>query len=139
MDRFILRNLYFLSFSLANEGNQKIHALSKCGWIKELHDNLRNFGFRNSFFLYKNCNFVLKFLRGFIVMDFSPELTSRQHPRHSTIWSCHIPLLYYIVRYVKLWQVFFHTEKNKYSFIFIKINWHFFVNTLSAQICKFLV
>ena len=35
-----------------------------------LRNVLRNFGFRNSFCLYKICNFALIFLRDFIAMDF---------------------------------------------------------------------
>ena len=37
--------------------------------MKELHNNQRIFGFKKSFCLYKNCNFVLTFLRDIIVID----------------------------------------------------------------------
>ena len=46
----------FLIFWLI-KGYQEKQALSKCDWIKELHSNLRNFGFKNPFWLYNNCNF----------------------------------------------------------------------------------
>ena len=50
--------IFFLIFWLTKR-YQEIHAQSKCGWIKELHNNLRNFGFRNPFCLYKNYNLEL--------------------------------------------------------------------------------
>ena len=48
--------------------NQEIDALPNCGWSKELHNNLRNFGFRKLFYLFPNGNFVLIFLRDFIAI-----------------------------------------------------------------------
>ena len=66
--------IFFLIF-LLTKGYQKIHAKSRCGWIKELRSNMRNFGFRNSFCLYKNCNLI--FLRHFIAIDSPLKLLSR--------------------------------------------------------------
>ena len=38
-----------------------------------------------------------------------------------------------IVRFVQLWQVFFPTEKNAFSFIFIKNNWQLIVSKPGYQ------
>ena len=82
---------FFLIFWLI-KGYQEIQAYSKCGWIKELHSNLRNFGFRNSFCLCKKCNFVLIFVRDFIAIDSPRKLLLRQQPRYSTMRYCFIVL-----------------------------------------------
>ena len=86
----------FLIFWLI-KGYQGILALSKCSWIKEFHNNLRNFGFRNSFCLCKDCNFVLIFLYNFIATDSSLKLASREQLRYSTIRYRFILLLLYVM------------------------------------------
>ena len=65
--------------------------------MKELQSNLRNFGFRNSFFLHKNCNFVLIFLEDFISIDSPHKLASRHQPRYSTIRYCFILFLLFVI------------------------------------------
>ena len=86
--------VFFLIF-LQTKGYLKIpHSQS---WIKELHNNPRNFGFRNSFCLYKNCNFALIFLRDFIAMGSLHKLASTQQSRYSTIWNGFILLLSYVM------------------------------------------
>ena len=42
-----------------------------------LFNNQVNLGFRNSFCLYKNCNYALIFLRDFKAMDSPPKFASR--------------------------------------------------------------
>ena len=86
----------FLFIFWLSKGHQEVQAQSKCGWIKGLLGKLHSFGFRNSFCLYKNCIFLLAFLRDFITMDSSHKLASRQQPRYSTIW-CFILLLLYVM------------------------------------------
>ena len=68
--RIYLVCVIFILFLISwlTKGNQEIDALPNCGWIKELHKNLRNFGFRTSFYLCPNGNFVLIFLRDFIAI-----------------------------------------------------------------------
>ena len=53
-------------------------SIVKMWLIKELHRNLLNFWFRNSFWPNKNCNFVLIFVRDLIAMDSPLKLASRQ-------------------------------------------------------------
>ena len=68
--------IFFLIF-LLTKGHQETQAKSKCGWIKKLHKNLRNFESRNLFCLYKNRNFSVIFLRDLITMHSPLKLAFR--------------------------------------------------------------
>ena len=59
---------FFLIFWLIKE-YQEIKTKPKCDWFKGLHSNLRDFGFRNLFCLYKISKSVFIFLRDFITMN----------------------------------------------------------------------
>ena len=107
----------FFHMPWLTKGCQEISEQLKCGWIKEIQKNLRNFRFRNSFCLYKNCNLLLKLLRDLIAMDSWFKLTSRQQPMYSTKWNFIILFLSYIFlysnRFLPYWKEsiqFFSTE-----------------------------
>ena len=73
------------TFSDKLKGNKKYMHNQNVILIKELHNNLHNIGFRNSFCLCENCNFVVIFWRDFISMDSSFKLVSWQQPRYISI------------------------------------------------------
>ena len=67
----------FFAHFLGNKKCNKKCTPSQSVWIKELRNNIRNFGLRNWFYLYNNWNFVIIFLRDFTAMDSQLKLVSR--------------------------------------------------------------
>ena len=92
-----------------------------------------NFESKNLFCPYKNCSFVLIFK---ISLPRLLHLNQWKQPK-----VLHYMKLSYstvIVCYVKLWQVFFPTEK-AFAFIFSKMNWQTIINKTFSYIYKFVV
>ena len=127
-------NCIFVLFFLLTRRYQKYMPSQICGLIKKIHNNLRNFGFRSSFYWYKYCNFVLIFLRDFVTIDYPLILASRQQLRYSTVWNDFILLLLYVL----LSADFFPIEKNTVSFILTIMNRHLIIIKPLAHIRIFL-
>ena len=69
-------------------GYHALHAKSKCGCIKVLHNIRLRRGFRYFSCLYKNLSLPLTFLRTFKAISRPDNVSSRRHPRYSTVENC---------------------------------------------------